>query len=243
MAVTTVAEATSTSTLMRADAARYAHGDCLRAIAQSAGRGQRGNSWESAPGQNLTFSLMLRPQHIPAARAFTVSMAVAVAIADTLAGEMILPVQVKWPNDIYVGDRKICGILIENSLCGARIDSCVAGIGINVNQTRFVSDAPNPTSMALETGRSFVLESVLSKVIDSILQCVGDIDTPTSDCTELHARYRAMQWRGHGRWPWRDTATGEVFTAAVAAIDPDGTLHLDTRPPRAYAFKEVAAVL
>ena len=118
---------------------------------QTAGRGQGTNSWESERGQNLTCSLGFSPDGVKASRQYILSMAIAVALTETLAG-LPHPVSIKWPNDIYVGDKKICGILIENMLKGEHIRHCIIGIGLNINQKRFVSDAPNPTSMALESG-------------------------------------------------------------------------------------------
>ena len=127
---------------------------------QTAGRGQGTNSWESERGQNLTCSLGFSPEGVKASRQYILSMAIAVALTETLAG-LPHPVSIKWPNDIYVGDKKICGILIENMLKGEHIRHCIIGIGLNVNQKRFVSDAPNPTSMALESGHDFDREEVL----------------------------------------------------------------------------------
>ena len=143
------------------------HGTVVATRSQTAGRGQRGNSWEAEPGTNLTFSLLLRPQGFPAARQFELSMLVALGVADVLnslfgrLGFRDLKARIKWPNDIYVGHKKIVGILIENQLSGAGIDRTIVGIGVNVNQTRFLSDAPNPTSVALLTGRTLALEPLL----------------------------------------------------------------------------------
>ena len=124
---------------------------------QTAGIGQRGNHWAAAPGQNLTFSVVLRPAFLPAADQYALTKAVSLAIVDTLAP--LLPqraeeVRIKWPNDIYVDDRKICGILINNHLQQERIAATVVGIGLNVNQRTFPDWVPNPTSLALLTGNT-----------------------------------------------------------------------------------------
>lgn len=112
------ASLTSTNTVMKERAATLPHGYTLAARSQTAGRGQRGNSWESLPGRNLTFSILLRPEHIAPARQFVISEAVALGIAGVI--DRYLPqgmtTAIKWPNDIYAGDRKICGILIEHTL-------------------------------------------------------------------------------------------------------------------------------
>ena len=135
------------------DPDRFRHGAVIATREQTAGRGQRGNSWEAEPGKNLTFSMLLRPRGLHAARQFELSMVVSLAIADAI--DALLPqgvrTAVKWPNDIYIGMEKVCGILIENRLAGPFIEYSVAGIGININQRRFLSDAPNPTSAVVRT--------------------------------------------------------------------------------------------
>ena len=113
---------------------------------QTAGRGQRGNSWESEDYKNLTFSMAVYPGWLPPAAQFSLSESVALAVVALLAQHGI-KATVKWPNDIYVGNDKICGILIDHSLTGNTISRTVVSAGINVNQLRFLSDAPNPVSM------------------------------------------------------------------------------------------------
>lgn len=208
------------------------HGFALMAREQTAGRGQRGNSWEAAPGLNITLSLMLRPRALPAARQFDLSRAVALGVADLLVSLAIGGVAVKWPNDVYVGNDKICGILIENTLSGANIAASVAGIGLNVNQTEFLSPAPNPTSLAAITGRTFDCIELARRMIACI--------TARLEMTPARNRsdYRAMLWRGSGVWTWR-TPDGTRFEAAVADVLPSGHLILSSHPSRPFAFKEV----
>ena len=112
----------------------------VTAYRQTAGQGQRGNSWEAEPGKNLTFSILYRPAGLPPMAQFAMSEAVALAVVDFL-GVHGLEAKVKWPNDIYVGDRKICGILIRHSITATCVDYSVIGVGINANQTEFLSDA------------------------------------------------------------------------------------------------------
>jgi len=220
------------------------HGFVVATREQTAWRWQRGNTWEAQPGANLTFSLLLRPGGIPAARQFEMSMLVSLGIADALDGLLAESgcaerIAIKWPNDIYIGDRKLCGILIENSLAGSAIGRAIAGIGINVNQRRFLSDAPNPVSLVEFTGRELPLEETLEKVVGAI---VGEIDRYGSDGDgeALTGRYMARLWRRDGQWPFREQG-GAVFTASIEAVAPDGTLTLSNG--RSYAFKEVAFVL
>ena len=215
---------TSTNAAIAPDAP---HGYALMAREQTAGRGQRGNSWEAAPGENVTLSLMLRPEEVPAGRQFEVSEAVALGVVDLLDSLGIDNVAVKWPNDIYVGDRKICGILIENSLTGTMIARSIAGIGLNVNQTEWLSDAPNPVSIAQITGRKHSVDQLAKTMCERILARM--------DRGNNHTEYRQRLWRGSGSWLWR-TAQGEMLHAPVSDVLPDGRIIIADRP---FAFKEI----
>ncbi|MCM1309850.1 MAG: biotin--[acetyl-CoA-carboxylase] ligase [Bacteroides sp.] len=205
-----------------------AHGDALMALEQTAGRGQRGNTWEAEPRKNITLSLMLRPEGLPAVRQFELSEAVALGVADLVEELGVGDVRVKWPNDIYVGDRKICGILIENALSGNLIGRSIAGIGLNVNQTEFRSDAPNPVSLRQLTGREYDLKATAERMIALIISRLG---------RDNHAEYRSRLWRGMGEWLWR-TPGGEIFSAAIVDVLPDGRLCLSGRRDP-YPFKSV----
>ncbi len=221
----------------------YPHGTVFSAHEQTAGRGQRGNKWEAEPRKNLTFSVLLRPRTIAPAESFVVSMLTSLSIVEAL--ESFMPeteIKIKWPNDIYVADKKLCGILIENSFSGGLIDYSVVGIGINVNQTEFLSDAPNPVSMAGITGSVFDLQSVLEEVCQQILDDFDEYEA-YPDVDKLMKKYRARQWRGTGLYKWLDVATGETLTAAIDSISADGYLTLNTMPKRSYAFKEIVAIL
>lgn len=233
---------TSTSSSLLLREASLPHGAVLAARAQTAGRGQRGNSWEAEPGRNLTFSILLRPSVLEAARSFELSMIVSLALLRILQPLVPGPVMIKWPNDIYAGDRKLCGILIENAFCGTRIERSVVGIGVNVNQDVFRSDAPNPVSLRQLTGRSYDLDALLADIASAILSDLSDYEA-APDPQSLSERYRASLWRGTGEHDWLDCATGEVLRAPIADIALSGHLTLGTRPPRTYAFKEIAAVL
>ena len=146
--IVTLDECDSTNTVL-SSMPEAASGTVVATRRQTAGRGQRGNSWESEPDKNLTFSQLLMPRMLPAARQFELSMIVSLAIADSIDAHLPDGIRtcVKWPNDIYIGREKVCGILIENRLTGSRIERAIVGAGINVNQRVFTSDAPNPTSI------------------------------------------------------------------------------------------------
>lgn len=230
----------STSSYLAGIAETLPHGAVVSAYAQTAGRGQRGNSWEAEPGANLTFSMLLRPDGLRAAEQFSLSEAVALGITSAL--RHYLPdtdVCIKWPNDIYAANRKICGILIENSLIGSTIRHSIAGIGLNVNQTVWRSDAPNPISMAQIAGHGFDRDEVLERVC---LEIMHELLLPGN---HRHDRYMQSLW-GRDGLTYRDTATGEIFRASIRSIAPDGMMTLaplDGAPERVYAFKEVAVII
>ncbi len=222
------------------------HGTAVIARAQTAGRGQRGNSWESEPGKNLTFSLLLRPAWVEVSRQFAISQAVSLAIVTVLEQRLGLQAQlsIKWPNDIYAGDRKICGILIENSLTGNVISRCIVGVGINVNQTLFKSDAPNPVSMAQLAGREFSVVELATEFVAEMLAAVDRLQAEEG-VMEIASQYFSRLWRGEGYYPYVDVASGEAFEARIHSIGPMGHLTLQTTAGqlRTYAFKQVTPKL
>lgn len=203
---------------------------------QTAGRGQAGNSWESEEGKNLLFALLIHPREVEANRQFVLSQAIALAICETLS-DYASGISIKWPNDIYWNDRKICGLLIENTLSGRCIEDCIIGAGININQQTFTSDAPNPVSLRQITGKEqeqvFVLAGLLKRFKDYYQQIrQGE--------TEGIARaYRQRLYRGEGFHPYQD-ADG-TFEAEIRCVEPTGHLVLTDREGRTrkYAFKEV----
>lgn len=127
---------------------------------QTAGRGQQGNSWHSQTGKNLTFSFFLVPEFLEAVQQFYLSKIVALAVCDLL-GKITSHVKIKWPNDIYVKDKKIGGILIENTLKGNNLWYSIIGIGLNINQQTFPDDLPNPVSLWQVTKQEYNREELL----------------------------------------------------------------------------------
>lgn len=204
---------------------------------QTAGRGCGTNKWESERGKNLLFSILFHPTEIAINKQFVVSMAVANSIAAVVAKYVTSQaVSVKWPNDIYVGDKKICGILIENRLQGGVIKDSIIGVGLNVNQLCFVSDAPNPVSMANITGRQFDREQLLLELLEAFQQEWADLEG-------VRERYLQQLYRRKGFFRYRD-AYGEC-TAEIVTVEADGHLVLqdvDGRTNR-YAFKEIQFVI
>ena len=142
----------------------------LSASWQTSGRGQRGNTWISAAGENLTFSVVLKYSMKglpapPALRQFILNEIASLSVVGLLARHNI-EAKIKWPNDIYAGDRKICGMLIEHSLMGKLLSHSIVGIGLNVNQTEFDPSLPNPTSMKVITAQHHEPEALLEEFMD-----------------------------------------------------------------------------
>jgi BirA family biotin operon repressor/biotin-[acetyl-CoA-carboxylase] ligase len=142
-------------------------GTVFLAYEQAAGRGQMNNTWESEPGKNLTFSIVLYPEFLEIRRQFLLSKVVSLGIYSAI-NKYVKELRIKWPNDIYAGEMKLAGILIENSIMGGVIKTSVIGIGLNVNQTIFVSDAPNPVSLQLLTNKHYDCEQVLREILAGI---------------------------------------------------------------------------
>ncbi len=239
-------ETASTNTYLKRMAALLPSGTVVYTHRQTAGRGQKGNSWEAEPGKNLTFSMLLKQPGVAAARQFCLSEAVSLAIVDAVEPRLAPSggeVTVKWPNDIYWCDRKLCGILLELSLKGSGIDYMVAGVGLNVNQERFVSDAPNPVSLKQITGCDTDLDALLRDVCGRIEQlCAQGPDAVEA----LHRRYLGRLYRNDGKPHTFALPGGERFEATISRVMPDGMLvlrHTATGQEHSYAFKEVSHVI
>lgn len=208
---------------------------------QTKGRGQKGTNWESEYGKNLTFSIMTYPDFLPAEHQFILSKSISLAILDTLANHNI-KATIKWPNDIYVNDKKICGILIECSISGlGKLNQVVLGVGLNVNQTLFVSDAPNPTSMSIETGNQFDREKVLEQLSHHFenyyIMLAEDL------YSSIDSRYRDNLYHRDGYFKYRDC--NRVFDARISGISKYGALLLTDSDgvEKEYQFKEVTFLL
>lgn len=225
---------------------------------QTAGRGCATNSWESERGKNLLFSILIHPKMpsdepassslvhprvlsdegtsvealLPAKRQFHVSMAISLAVCEAL-GQYIGDLSIKWPNDIYWRDGKIAGILIEQTLKGGYIKDSIIGVGLNVNQRVFHSDAPNPVSMWQITEQETDREQLLKEILRAFQHYLG---------AEMKEQYLSMLYRRKGFYPYADH--GGAFMAELLTVDDDGHLLLrdDNGNQRRYAFKEVTFI-
>jgi BirA family biotin operon repressor/biotin-[acetyl-CoA-carboxylase] ligase len=232
-------ETASTSRYLEqlADAGGVADETLVVADFQTAGRGQAGNSWESEAGRNLTFSLLLYPENLHAGRSFLIAELAALSVRHLL-GRYIRDVTVKWPNDVYWRDRKICGILIENVLSGNRIARSVIGIGLNVNQETFLSDAPVPVSLRQITGHTYDRMQLLDEFRAGFHRLRQRLESETRD-GGIHREYLSALYRREGYFPYRDGQG--CFEARIHHVEPSGHLILARKDGTRsrYAFKEV----
>lgn len=231
----------TTSTNDEARDLKYRHGDIVWAERQTAGRGQRGHTWTSPEGENLTFTLVLEPRFLPVGEQFLLSEAVTLALTDTFAAFGI-DTRIKWTNDIYAGDRKLVGILIEHSHAGAHLARSIAGIGINVNQTVFDPSLPNPVSMAQLAGHEFSRSRVLETFYVRCIRRYAQLEL--GGRKELEEEYRARMYRLGERHPYR-LPDGTVIEGAIEGVRPTGALilrHADGTV-HDYLFREIEFVL
>ena len=208
---------------------------------QSEGRGQRGNRWEARPGENLTFSVLLKfpKDRLEVRQQMRLTALSTVALRDCLRDDFGIPAVIKWPNDLYVRDRKICGILIENGLSGRWITHSILGIGLNVNQTEWDPSLLNPTSMRRISGKSYDLDEVLGRFLDRLWSRLLNLTEES-----LWQDYTSGLYRLGERREWSD-ADGHHFYGTLKGVRKDGRLELlcDDGRLRRFAFKEIQYVL
>jgi BirA family transcriptional regulator, biotin operon repressor / biotin---[acetyl-CoA-carboxylase] ligase len=196
------------------------HGTVILADEQTAGRGQRGANWQSESGSNLLMSIILKPDNLSVDRQFLLTQVASLAVVDLLR-KIGLSAHIKWPNDIYVGDRKICGMLIENNLSGAVIRSSIIGIGLNVNQSFF--DLTTATSIKLEKGQSFPIQEILFSFIGSFNLFYDQL--MSSRLQEIEDLYK-INLLGYEQKRMFEDETGE-FLGMIRGVDPNGKLRME----------------
>lgn len=207
---------------------------------QSSGRGQRGNSWESEEGKNLLFSVLLKPHFVPARSQFLISQVSSLAVKESL-DQFADGFSIKWPNDIYWNDKKISGMLIENDLAGMMLSESIPGIGVNINQDTFISNAPNPVSLRNITGEMHDCDDVLASILHLLSYYYGLLQRGETEV--ISKKYHDSLFRREGFHLYADN-NGQ-FSAQIVRIEPDGRLILctETGEERGYLFKEVRCVL
>ena len=214
---------------------KLAEGTIVVTDHQTQGRGQGNNSWESEPGANLTFSILLYPLSVNASQQFILSKVVSLAVYDFVS-QHVSGVTVKWPNDVYVAEKKIAGILIENFIIGGCITKTIAGVGLNINQKRFFSDAPNPVSLQQLTGKTCQLENCLQSLHEHI---AARYRMMTENTEKLNSDYLNRLYH-YGKL-CRYSANGVIFDATISGVNNDGMLEMITasREYKVFGFKEV----
>ena len=218
---------------------------------QTAGRGQAGNGWESEREKNLLFSVLLRKPQVAIMEQFMLSMLAVVVLRDTMAeaiGDELLTI--KWPNDLYWGDKKLAGMLIENTLEGGEIAHSIIGIGLNINQEQWVGNAPNPISMRLITGQSYSPEKVLTRYMVHLEAWLQRPQRAWREAYMQHLYRREGWWRFVERevslTPTMNAQTKDGgFLARIEGITPEGELLLEHADGihKAYHFKEIRYIL
>jgi len=223
--------------------AKVEEGSVYVADEQYAGRGHNQNYWESEKGKNLTLSLVIHPDFIEPAQQFLITQFISLAITDFL--KIILnrnDIKIKWPNDIYIGDSKVCGILIQNSIIGSKIDYSIVGIGLNVNQKEFYSDAPNPISIL----NCIKKESDLDKLLNSLLSLIRNRYKQLNNKSEFPAtgsEYLMNLYRYKKVSEFIDN--NGSFTGKIVGIGEYGRLIISTGSGvlKQYNFKEIEFIL
>ena len=224
--------------MMREDVENFSY---ITADYQTAGRGQVGNTWESEPNANLLYSVLVKPAELDVRRQFYLSMAVSVAIVEgieTAVGQKISELHIKWPNDIYYKYYKLGGILIENSLRNHLIASSIIGLGLNVNQREFVSDAPNPISLCHIVEQPPKPAEIAEKITESLKNWMPRVDM--EDWPTIVNAYMSRLYRFDGKLH-TFSADNQEFEATIKHIEPDGrlVLQMGNGEHKSFYFKEV----
>lgn len=214
---------------------------------QTAGKGMGDNRWESRAGENLLFSIALNVSFLKAEEQFRISQAVAIAILNVISNKLLntsnsLIVSIKWPNDIYVGQKKLAGMLIQNTISGMMMQTSIIGIGLNVNQMEFSDDVPNPVSLKMLTGNDFSLDLLLKELIVNIKNAVEKLQTEQGK-EDIDVIYRRHLFRC-GEWADYEIG-GEFKTLKINGYDKYGRLCLCDKNGRDFVcdIKEIRFIV
>ncbi len=237
-----LAETNSTNTYLREWVSREELPEftVIMADFQASGRGQRGNFWESERGKNLLFSFLLYPDFVSAKSQFLISQIASLCIKEGL-GRFASGFSIKWPNDIYWNEHKICGMLIENDLSGRMLSQSVLGIGVNINQDTFTSSAPNPISLKNITGRTWDREDILADMLRRFEAYYEFLRKGNAHI--IAQKYFDSLFHKEGFHRYADK--NGTFSAAIVEVKPAGELILCTEEgeKRGYLFKEIQYLL
>jgi len=219
--------------------AHVSEGTLVHTNFQSAGRGQKGNKWESEDGKNLLFSVILYPSQVIPADQFIISIFISLGICDFLK-TLGCKCKIKWPNDIYSGDDKIAGILIENSINGNTIVNSIAGIGLNINQEEFPAEIPNPVSLKILTGMDHDTGFCLRKLAGYLDKRYKQVIS--GEWAELRNEYISSLYR-YNQWS-RFKSANRIFVGRIVSVTESGCLQIEKKQGNKleFVFKEVEFV-
>ncbi len=209
---------------------------------QLSGKGYHNNYWEDEKGKNILCSLVIRPETILPQDQFVITQIISLAVASTITSYFDnRDVKIKWPNDIYVNDKKIAGILIKNFIKGNSIDYSVIGLGLNVNQKDFLEKTPNPTSLLLETGEYFDKEEILRNIL---LKFNYYYSIAENDRTILKRKYIKNLYR-YGKVSTFTDENNNIFKGKITDVTPYGQLIIETPDNKllTFDFKEVKFII
>ncbi|HET6992286.1 MAG TPA: biotin--[acetyl-CoA-carboxylase] ligase [Bacteroidia bacterium] len=234
-------DSTNTFALSLLRGADVAEGAVITARVQTSGRGQRGNSWFSEPGKNITCSIILKPVFLDISLQFDLTRAIALGISDLLSD--LLPsseIRIKWPNDIIADGKKVAGILIENVVNGTQVSASVAGIGLNVNQSGFGPDNPHAVSVFQLTGREFEIEEAMQHLFAHIE--ARYLQLRAGKIEKLREDYHARLFKRDVVARYTDFKT--IFDAILERVSEEGMLCLRCAEgvERRFGFKEVGVL-
>lgn len=215
-------------------------GTVILADYQHQGRGQRGNSWESEKGTNLTFSFILKPDFLEAQKQFYVLMSVSLGIIDALYKVEVKPF-IKWPNDIFIKKRKTGGILIENFLSGNKIMAVIAGIGINVNQTSFSFAGQGATSLSIETGNHFNRNELFQLILEGLNTWINTLYR--REFGLINKTYLMHLWL-YNQWAHFADTRGTIY-GCIRGVTEEGLLMIEDEQGKMhfFGFKEIEYVI
>lgn len=212
------------------------HGTCIMAGQQMAGRGHAGNTWHSEAGKNLLLSVYAEPEGLPATRQFLITCIAALTLAGVAENESGKTIHIKWPNDIYLENRKLAGLLIENTICGDGVRSSIIGIGLNVNQTVFPESLPNPVSLLQADGKTRDPLELVLKIREGLME--GFRKATPDRYPTLMQRYHDKLYQINREASYR--IDGTETQATIRGVDEFGRLRLEVEGrERLYGFKEV----
>jgi BirA family transcriptional regulator, biotin operon repressor / biotin---[acetyl-CoA-carboxylase] ligase len=221
----------------------YTEGSLVTTFNQTAGRGQFGNRWLAEPNQNLAYSMRLNPTFLQANEQFHLNKIVALAIHDFMDVETSnFKLQtfnsIKWANDIYINDKKVCGVLIQNSLSGSRLQSSIIGIGVNINQLIFPKEL-NATSLRAETRQSFDLFSMIEKLTKCLEIRYLQLKS-ASNFDKIHDEYLSKMYRFGVDAIFRRAIDDSVFMGKIVGVSATGQLEImSNRGIETFEIKEV----